>query len=162
MEYILLFLAIILAVVGVIGAVVPGIPGPPFSFVGLLLLSFCNGAQIGWMTLLIAAILAIAVTALDYVAPMWLTNKKGGSKYAMWGAVAGVFLGMPFGFLGVILGPFVCALIGELIYGTPFEKAVNVAFASFVAFMLTTGVKIIYSFVLLIMMFFKGWGILFS
>ena len=162
MEYLLLLLAIILAVVGLVGAVVPGIPGPPLSFVGLLLLSFCNGAEVGWMTLLVTAILAVAVTILDYVAPVWLTNRKGGSKYAMWGSVIGVFLGMPFGFPGMISGPFVCALIGEMISGTPFEKAVNVAFASFVAFMLTTGIKIIYSAVLLMMLFFNGWSILFS
>ncbi|MBR5336192.1 MAG: DUF456 domain-containing protein [Bacteroidaceae bacterium] len=162
MEYILLVFAMLLAIVGLVGAIVPGIPGPPLSFVGLLLLSFCSNLEIGWTVLLVTAILAVAVTILDYVAPVWLTNKKGGSKYAMWGAVIGMFLGMPFGFLGVVLGPFICALLGEMIYGTPFEKALNVAFVSFVAFMLTTGVKFIYSFVLFIMIAIKGWSVIFA
>lgn len=162
MEYLFLFLAVLFAIVGIVGAVVPGVPGPPLSFVGLLFLFFCDNAEVGGLMLLIAAIVAAAVTVLDYVAPVWLTNKKGGSKYAMWGSAIGVFAGMPFGIIGVVFGPFVCALIGELIYGTPFEKALNVAFVSFVAFMLSTGIKIVYSLVLLSIIIVRGWAVLFA
>ena len=162
MEYILLLLSLLFVLVGLIGAIVPGIPGPPLSFLGLLLISFCSGADVSSITLLVAAILAVAVTVFDYIAPVWMTNKKGGSKYAMWGAIIGMFVGMPFGLLGMLLGPFVCALIGELRHGTHFERALNVAFVSFVAFMLTTGVKFIYSAVLLVMVLVKGWAVLFA
>ena len=162
MEYLFLFLAVLFAIVGIVGAVVPGVPGPPLSFAGLLFLSFCDNAGVGGLMLLVTAIVAAAVTVLDYVAPVWLTNKKGGSKYAMWGSAIGVFAGMPFGIIGVVFGPFVCALIGELIYGTPFEKSLNVAFVSFVAFMLSTGIKIVYSLVLLSIIIVRGWAVLFA
>ena len=161
MEYILLAFAVLFALIGLVGAVVPGVPGPPLSFAGLLLLNFCNDTEISWSALLIAAIIAVGVTVIDFIAPVWLTNKKGGSKYAMWGAIIGMFVGMPFGLLGITIAPFVCALIGELIYGTPLDKAVNVAFVSFVAFMLTTGVKFVYSLVLLIIVLVKGWSVAF-
>lgn len=161
MEYILLFFALLFVLVGLLGAIIPGIPGPPLSFVGLLLLYLCPGSEIGGLMLTITALLSVAITILDFVAPAWLTNKKGGSKYAMWGAIVGMFIGMPLGLLGIVVAPFLCALIGELLYGTSVERAVNVAFVSFVAFMLTTGVKFVYSFVLLILVIVKGWNVVF-
>ena len=39
---ILIVLAVILAVIGIIGSIVPGLPGPPLSWVGLLLAYFSH------------------------------------------------------------------------------------------------------------------------
>ena len=43
MTYVLIIVAILLALVGLVGAIVPGIAGPPFSFLGLLVVSFVKG-----------------------------------------------------------------------------------------------------------------------
>lgn len=83
---------------------------------------------------------------------MWLTNLSGGGKQAtrgsMAGLVAGLFFFPPW---GLIIGPFVGAFIGELMEGSSKGKAMKVALMSFVGFLLTTGLKIIYSGVLLFM-----------
>jgi uncharacterized protein YqgC (DUF456 family) len=64
----------------------------------------------------------------------------------MAGLVAGLFFFPPW---GLIIGPFVGAFIGELMDGASKGKALKVALMSFVGFLLTTGMKIIYSGVLL-------------
>ena len=43
MNVVLIIVAIVLVLVGLVGAVVPGIAGTPFSFLGLLALSFVKG-----------------------------------------------------------------------------------------------------------------------
>ena len=62
------------------------------------------------------------------------------------GLSAGLFFFPPW---GLIIGPFIGAFIGELMTHATTDKAFKVAMMSFVGFLLTTGMKIIYSSVLL-------------
>lgn len=150
MDILFVILALLCALIGLIGAVMPALPGPPLSFVALLLLSFCTDVDVSLTALIIAALFAFIVTILDYFAPVWLANKKGGSKYGLWGTTIGMFVGLFFGLPGLIICPFLGALIGELLAKTSSDKALKVAFMSFVAFMLTTGLKVIYCIALLV------------
>ena len=80
-DYLLLILGIIIMILGIIGCLVPVLPGPPLSFIGLLLLHFTRwGGFTGW-TLITFAGISIAVSVLDYLVPVWGTKKFGGSKY---------------------------------------------------------------------------------
>ena len=162
MDILLLILALLFAIIGAIGAVLPGLPGTPISFIALLLLIFCDGNDITTTSLIINGILAVVITALDYVAPVWLTKKSGGSKYGTWGTTIGLVIGMFFSLPGILLGPFLGAYIGELIAKTPSDKAFKVAAMSFVAFMLTTGIKAAYGIYVLAITFSNGWDILFK
>ena len=156
MDILYFVLALICAVVGLIGAIVPALPGPPLSFVGLLLLLLCDTCEIGIASLVITGILAVVITILDYVAPVWFAKKKGGTTCGMWGATIGMLIGLFFGPLGIILGPFMGALVGELIAKTPTEKALSTAFMTFVAFMLVTGIKFIYCLVVVVYIVVEG------
>jgi uncharacterized protein YqgC (DUF456 family) len=69
---------------------------------------------------------------------------------------------MFFSLPGILLGPFLGAYIGELIAKTPSDKAFKVATMSFVAFMLTTGIKAAYGIYVLVITFSNGWDILFK
>lgn len=160
MDLFLLVLAIICVIVGVVGSVVPALPGPPVSFVGCLLLFFCSGSNITLSSVLIAAAVATVITIVDFVAPVWLTKKKGGSKAATWGATLGLLLALFTGMWGILILPFVGALLGELSTGTPFDKAIKVASYSFLAFILTTGMKLAYSLVLFSKVICGGWMML--
>ena len=75
MDYLLIILSLILAFIGVLGAVIPALPGPPVSFIGLLLLFFCNACDISTTALVVTGLLAIAVTIFDYVAPPWFAKR---------------------------------------------------------------------------------------
>ena len=152
MVTLLIILALVFGIVGLLGAVLPALPGAPLSYIGLLLLLPCEGADISSVALWVTGIFLAIVSILDYIAPAWLTNLSGGGKQATRGSMAGLIAGLFF-FppIGLIVGPFVGAFIGELMEGSSKGKALKVALMSFVGFLLTTGLKIIYSGVLLFM-----------
>ena len=162
MEYIIVILAFIAGCTGLAGALLPALPGPPLSFLGLLLLLLCDNNEIDTLPIVIAGIMAVAITIFDYVAPLWLTKKKGGTKYGMWGATIGMIVGIFAGPLGIVIYPFIGAFIGELMAKAPTEKALRTAFDSFAAFMLTTGMKFVYGASILIIIVVEGWKLLFA
>ena len=152
METFLIIFALVCAIVGVLGSILPALPGPPFSYLGLLLLLPCEGADISKTALWVYGILLVIVTILDYIAPVWLTNASGGSKQATRGSMIGLIVGLfVFPPWGLIFGPFVGAFLGELMTQSSKSKALKVALMSFLGFILTTGMKIIYGGILLFM-----------
>lgn len=152
MDTLLIILALVFGIVGLLGSILPALPGAPFSYLGLLLLLPCEGVEISAASLWVYGIFLAIVSILDYIAPVWLTNLSGGGKQATRGSMAGLIAGLFF-FppWGLIIGPFVGAFIGELMEGSSKGKALKVALMSFVGFLLTTGMKMIYSGVLLFM-----------
>lgn len=135
-----------LVLVGFIGSILPVIPGPPISWVGLLLLKWTDfvydhGAAYE-NALWILLFFVILVTILDYVVPIMGTKKYGGSKRGVWGATIGVVVGLFFGPLGIIIGPFLGAYIGEITTGKKEREALRAAWGSFVGFLLGVGMKL--------------------
>ena len=151
MDYVYLILAVLCALLGLAGAVLPVLPGPPISYAALWFMWLRNPQDIP-VFLWIMGILMIVLSVLDYVAPIWLTNKGGGSPSATRGATAGMIVGLFFPPWGLLLGPFLGALLGELLTHAPAGKALRVALLSFVSFLLTTGFKLAYGVAVLIMM----------
>lgn len=143
---ILLVLALLLAVVGVLGSFIPGVPGPPLSLVSLYIVFFAHEPRIisPWV-LVIATIITIVIQVFDYVAPVWLTKLGGGSKAATWGSTIGIVVGMFYMPLGLIFCPLLGAFIGELISSKKFWQSVKVALMAFVSYLLTSGMKLIFT-----------------
>ncbi|HKL02070.1 MAG TPA: DUF456 domain-containing protein [Cryomorphaceae bacterium] len=131
--------------VGIVGSLLPVIPGPPLSWVGLLLMHFSEYASFSTRFLVISAVVMVVVTALDYFIPIWGTKKFGGSRAGVMGSTIGLIVGLFFGPIGIILGPFLGAFIGELaVNRKETRKAMRSATGSFVGFLLGTGLKLIY------------------
>lgn len=160
MEYLFIILALGFAIVGLLGAVVPVLPGPPVGFVALLMLLMCDGHDVTNTQLILSGVFAVVITIVDYIAPVFFAKKTGATKAGTWGATIGLLLGFFLGPIGVIAGPFVGALVGELITKATFRKAFRVAVMTFLAFMLTTGMKLIYGVVIFSMVCSKGWNII--
>ena len=148
-DYLLLVLGIILMIAGLIGCVLPVIPGPPISFIGLIVLQLTRFADFELKFMLVLAFVTILVTILDYVVPIWGTKKLGGTKAGLWGAGIGMFVGIFF-FppIGLIIGPFLGAFVAELIKGTEVNQSFRSGLGSLLGFMLSTGLKLITSFVM--------------
>ncbi len=141
-DYLLLILGIILMILGIIGCLVPVLPGPPLSFLGLLALHFTRfGHFTGW-TLITFAGIAVVVSVLDYLVPVWGKQKLGGSKYGTRGATIGLLIGIFLGPAGVIIGPLVGAFIGELIFRDDLRYAAKAGFGSLVGFLAGIGLKL--------------------
>lgn len=142
----------VLMIVGIIGCVLPVIPGPPLSFVGLLLLHFSGYAEFSFEFLLLFGTIAVIVTVLDYVVPIWGTKKFGGSKAGMWGAGIGLVVGIivlaPVMPLGILLGPFAGAVIGESINGKKSKEAFRAGLGSLLGLMMGVGLKLAASLVM--------------
>ena len=151
MNIVLSILAVILMLVGLVGAIVPGIAGPPFSFLGLLAVSFVDGVNHSTEFLVVMGVIAAIVYALDYVVPAWGTKQLGGTQAGVRGSTIGLILGLlvtlvfPIGFIALLLGPFIGAYVGEKSAGTDDHKAWKAAFGSFVGFLVGTGLKVIYA-----------------
>lgn len=143
MDYFIVIIAGLLIIIGLVGCIVPVLPGPPLSWVGLILLKLSVfGADISSDVIISTAVFAALVTLLDYLLPIWTTKKFGGSKRGVWGATIGLLIGMfLFPPIGIIVGPFAGAYIGE---ATGIDKSINPwksALGSFVGFLLGTGIK---------------------
>ncbi|TRX34035.1 DUF456 domain-containing protein [Flavobacterium sp. ZT3R18] len=137
MDILLLLLGLICVVVGVFGSFLPVLPGPSISWVGIVLLYFTTAVPANYWILGISALITIALTILDYIIPSKGTKKFGGSSYGIWGTniglIVGIFAPIPLGFL---IGPFVGALIGELIYDyKDHQRALKAATGSLLGFL---------------------------
>lgn len=133
---------------GLLGCFVPIIPGPPLSFIGLLLLQLKQTPPFTTNFLLIMAGIALVVTVLDYIVPIKGAKKFGASKAGIWGSTIGLILAIFFpilGPIGIIVLPFVGALIAELMIGKKTGKALKAAFGTFIGFLFGTLLKLIAS-----------------
>lgn len=146
---ILEILAIIVTVIGIIGCVLPVIPGPVLSFAGMMMVYFQGSAGRGDVPMSLTELivflgLTVLVTVLDYVLPASLTKAAGSHREAAIGAMLGMFAGIIFTPVGMITGAFLGAMIGELsVNNHDLRGALKAAVASFVGFILTTGIKLI-------------------
>ncbi|MBE9546285.1 MAG: DUF456 domain-containing protein, partial [Proteobacteria bacterium] len=91
----LIIFGLLLALAGLIGCILPVIPGPSISFLSLIILSCAkNWEPFSSTFLIIMAGLTILVTILDYVVPAGGAKKYGASKRGVWGAMAGLLIGV--------------------------------------------------------------------
>ena len=116
LDILLIILAVLCLLAGLAGCVVPVIPGVPLAYLGLLLLHWTDLVHFSWQFLVIWAVVVIVVQVLDYIVPAWGTKKLGGTKWGVWGSTLGLLVGMFMGPLGIIIGPFAGAVLGELLY----------------------------------------------
>lgn len=144
MDIALVIIGLLLMLVGIIGSFLPVLPGPPISWVGLLLLHLTNAVPMNKTLLIVTAVIALLVTVLDYVIPAAGTKRFGGSKAGMWGSIIGLLVAIFFPILGpfgIIIWPFVGALVGELSQNKDQNKAWKAAFGSFIGFLTGTFLK---------------------
>jgi len=143
MEILLAVLAFLFLFIGLFGSIIPALPGPPLSFAGLLLLQWSGFAVFSAAFLWLWLVITVTVTIMDNILPVYMTKRFGGSRMAVAGSVLGLIIGMFF-FppMGLIVGPFVGALTGELINNRG-VNALKVAFGAFLAFFLGTGAKLV-------------------
>ena len=141
-DYIFLILGIFLMIFGLIGCLVPVLPGPPLSFLGLISLQVTRFGDFSKATLITLAAIAVVVTILDYVVPIWGTKKFGGSKYGIRGATVGLIIGIFLGPIGIILGPLIGAFVGEMIFKDDISYAIKAGFGSLLGFLTGIGLKL--------------------
>ena len=160
MDIVLLILGFILMLVGILGSFLPVLPGPTVSWIGLLLLYLTKVVPDDWMFLGITLVIALIVFALDYIIPAVGTKKFGGTKAGMLGTTIGLLVALFFPILGpfgIIIWPFVGALVGELLNKADKKTATKAAFGSFIGFLTGTFLKFMVTIVYLGLFISTAW-----
>lgn len=136
-------LAWVLVLAGVVGTVLPALPGVPLVFAGMALAAWAGDFQIvGPGMLVLLGLLTVLSIAIDFFAAALGARRVGASRLALIGAVIGTFAGLFFGPLGLLAGPFVGALAGELIHVRELRQATRVGFGTWIGIVLGTVLKL--------------------
>lgn len=153
---VLLILAGILLIgLGLAGMLLPALPGPPLLYLGILSLAWAdNFRHLNRSELIALGIIAAIVTILDLIATLFGTKVFGGSRWGMLGATLGILLGLPFGLIGLVLGPFLGVLVFEYGKNPDMRRAMTSSFGSFLGLVLGTFLKIGAS---ILMLGLAGW-----
>jgi len=143
MTLVLWILAIAFVSVGIVGIVLPALPGTVLIFVGLLLAAWADHFQrVGPVMLTIIGIIGAASYGIDFVAAALGAQHLGASRRAMVGAAFGTLLGLFLGLPGIIIGPFIGAVIGELTLHRNWKRVGKAGVAAWIGFAIGTAVKV--------------------
>lgn len=148
-DIILTVIGAILMILGIVGCILPVIPGVVFNYIGILLLHFTKPVEFSWPFLIGWAVVVIAIEVLDYFIPIWGTKTFGGGKKGVIGATVGVLPGVfiipPW---GIIIFPFVGAVVGELMDEKTTKEALKAGTGSFLGFLFSTLIQLVIALVL--------------
>jgi len=150
METLWLVLAVVLVCVGIPGSVLPALPGVPLVFVGLLLAAWAGDfQQVTWVTLVVLGLLTAISFVIDFAATAAGAKRVGATKLAIVGAALGTLGGLFLGLPGLIFGPFVGAVAGEMISHGKVEQATRAGLATWMGLIFGTLAKLALVFTML-------------
>ena len=140
-DLLLLIIGVILCLIGIVGSFVPIIPGPMTSWFGLLVLNFTDAVNFNLQFLAITLIIAIVISAMDYIIPIIWVKKLGGSSDG-----AEVFIGLMIGIvimgpIGIFVGGFIGAIAGEMMNGKKLTDSFKPALGSLIGILIGSGIK---------------------
>lgn len=117
-------LTLLVMLVGTIGTVLPVLPGPPVLVVAALVHKLWFGDQgTAWWVIAVLVVTMLFAILLDYLAIVVGAKKLGATWRGVTGAILSGLLGLFFGLPGILLGPFVGAVLGETLGGRNWKKS---------------------------------------
>ncbi|WP_294344660.1 DUF456 domain-containing protein [Prosthecochloris sp.] len=147
---VLLIFSVILVVAGVAGLLLPVLPGIVLVFAGLAVAAWAEGfVYVGQGTLLVLLILCLLGYGIDFLAGALGAGKYGAGRYSVIGATIGAVGGVFFGLPGIILGPFIGAVVGELYVRRDLHAAGRAGFGAWVGLVVGTAAKIAITFIMI-------------
>ena len=151
-------IVVFLLITGIIGCFVPVMPGPPISYVALLIFHFFSSYNVDNNTLWLWALIVILVTVFDLWVQIYGVKKFGGKQKAINGSIIGLLLGIfipiisifipiigvliPIGPFGIIFGPFLGAFIGATMDDADINQSLKIAIGALAGLVLGTIVKL--------------------
>lgn len=139
-----------MVVIGLAGMVLPAIPGVLFVFGGLFIAAWADQfTRVGMMGLSIIGVLGILAFVADFVASMLGAKRVGASPQALIGATLGSLVGLFLGIPGLILGPFVGAVLGELAAKGRLAQAGKVGLGTWLGLVAAAVLKVVIAFLMI-------------
>jgi uncharacterized protein YqgC (DUF456 family) len=104
----------------------------------------------GWGTIIVFALLSIAVEVIEQIASSWGVARRGGSRLAGFmafaGGIAGMLIGTPIpvvgSLVGMLVGSFGCVFLVEVHRLKQHEQAASIAWGAVVARLLVVVLKV--------------------
>lgn len=144
LETIAVIIGAIFVLLGLAGCILPVLPGPPLSFVGLLLLALINHflPPLTPTLIIVMAIITLAVTVAEYILPLVSAKRYGASKWGIWGSVLGMAIGIFFSPFGMLLGAFIGAVAVEWLVQKEKGRAIKAGWGVFIGSLVGTALKL--------------------
>jgi uncharacterized protein len=119
MELLWWLFAIVLMAVGLIGTVLPAVPGAIIILAAAVIHQIMLGSEksLGWWNVAALVVLTLLSYALEFASGYFGAKRFGATKWGAFGAMVGAVAGLFFPFPGLIIGPVVGAIAGELVAG---------------------------------------------
>ena len=146
MDILLMVLAFLFLVASIIGGVLPVLPGVPLAYAGMLLLHLTDKIHFTTPQLVIWLIIVVVLQIIDYITPLLGSKYSGGTSFGNRGCIAGTLLGMFFMPWGVIIGPFIGAVAGEMLGGQDLSHAIRAGVGTLLGFLFGTLMKVVVCF----------------
>lgn len=156
MDVLIYVFSFLLLVGGIAGCVLPVLPGAPLGYAGLLLLHFTGRADFSTTQLVTWLIIVVVLQIVDFITPLLGSKYTGGSEFGNRGCVAGTLVGMFFLPWGIIVGPFIGAVAGEMLGGSDLPHAIRAGIGTLIGFLFGILVKVVVCFYFLV----QGVGVL--
>jgi uncharacterized protein len=150
--------AFALIALGLAGAIIPTVPGIPLIFIGIWLVAGIDHYHhlgIGWL-IVIAAVGAVGLT-IDLLAGVLGVKRVGAGKQAVLGALFGTVIGLFFGLPGLLLGPFLGSVLGELASGSSVLRSTNVGIGAWLGLLFGTIIKLVASLMMVALLVAAWW-----
>ena len=156
MDVLIYVFSFLLLVGGISGCVLPVLPGAPLGYAGLLLLHFTGRADFSTTQLVTWLIIVVVLQIVDFITPLLGSKYTGGTEFGNRGCVAGTLVGMFFLPWGIIVGPFIGAVAGEMLGGSDLPHAIRAGIGTLIGFLFGILVKVVVCFYFLV----QGVGVL--
>lgn len=151
-------LAILIVIGGLAGTIIPALPGVPMVFGGLVLAAWVGGFEkVGMTTIIVLGVLTAVAWLVDFLAASLGAKRLGASPRAFWGAAFGAIIGMFFGIPGVVLGPFVGAVVAEISAGRDMQQAGRAGYGAWLGVVFGTAAKLAIAFLMVGIFVFQQW-----
>ena len=150
MDILLIVFAFLLLVGSIAGCLLPILPGPPLAYAGMLLLHLTDKVHFTTHQLVIWLVMVIVLQVVDYITPLLGSKYSGGTSFGNRGCMAGTLLGLFFMPWGVIVGPFIGAVAGEMMGGQNLSHAIRSGIGTLLGFLFGTLLKVIVCFYFLV------------
>jgi uncharacterized protein YqgC (DUF456 family) len=136
-------LAALMVAAGLAGAVLPALPGVPLVLGGLIVAAWADEfTRVGWVTLTLLGVLTLGSFVIDFAATALGAKRVGASRLAIIGAALGAVFGIFLGIPGLLLGPFVGAVAGEMLSHGEWRKATQAGVATWIGLLFGTLAKL--------------------
>lgn len=150
-QIVTILLGFFLMTLGFAGVFLPFLPGAPIAWLGIFLYGyFTKFETISLAAILIFLGLVILTVVLDFIAPILGAKSYRASRYGIFGSFLGLLVGtFALGPIGIIVGPFVGAFLGELLSKKEPAQALKSSFGTLIGFLAGALIKTIIIFIML-------------